>query len=300
MRNPQRARDLATFLAPVLENAGDAAAEPGSPDGCSCHEKVVGLAEPAVDFAIRLELREVWEKVLSPRERAGEKATSKLSDRLTEVLERDDHAVGMLWALLAGRGDQPRADALPEPLAGPRRGGSAPGGLSAHGGRKASEGGSRPPGVARKTGYGLRRVWGNLCMNAIVALVLVLAWWLAWPPLQVRPQAGVLSLEVFAVWSLSFLPGWLYIRFLGQRAGALWDEYVLNLHRLRWDNPRHLPKPPVNSDFYAEWLGDGGTLLAHRSNIYQQKFDAYYGKSVSRSGHGEGAPRTTRSSHRSG
>ena len=127
-------------------------------------------------------------------------------------------------------------------------------------------------------------------MNAIVALVLVLAWWLAWPPLQVRPQAGVLSLEVFAVWSLSFLPGWLYIRFLGQRAGALWDEYVLNLHRLRWDNPRHLPKPPVNSDFYAEWLGDGGTLLAHRSNIYQQKFDAYYGKSVSRSGHGEGAP----------
>jgi hypothetical protein len=38
----------------------------------------------------------------------------------------------------------------------------------------------------------------------------------------------VLTLEVFAVWSLSFLPGWLYIRFLGQRAGALWDEYVLH------------------------------------------------------------------------
>ena len=74
-------------------------------------------------------------------------------------------------------------------------------------------------------------------MNAIVALVLVLAWWLAWPPLQVRPPAGALSLEIFAVWSLSFLPGWLYIRFLGQRAGALWDEYVLNLHRLRWDHP---------------------------------------------------------------
>ena len=127
-------------------------------------------------------------------------------------------------------------------------------------------------------------------MNAIVALVLILAWWLAWRPLQVRPQAGVLLLEVFAVWSLSFLPGWLYIRFLGQRAGALWDEYVLNLHRLRWDDPRHLPKPPVNSDFYAEWLGDGGPLLAHRPNIYQQKFDAYYGKSVSRSGHGENPP----------
>ena len=125
-------------------------------------------------------------------------------------------------------------------------------------------------------------------MNAIVALVLLVAWWLAWLPLEVRPQAGVISLEVFAVWSLSFLPGWLYIRFLGQRAGALWDEYVLNLHRLGWDRPRHLPRPPVNSEFYAEWLGDGGALLAYRSSIYQQKFDAYYGKSVSRSGQGDG------------
>jgi len=121
-------------------------------------------------------------------------------------------------------------------------------------------------------------------MNALVALVLFLAWRLAWPPLRVRPQAGVLALEVFAIWSLSFLPGWLYIRFLGQRAGALWDEYVLNLHRLRWDSPRYLPKPLVNSDFYSEWLGDGGTLLACQPNIYQQKFDAYYGKAVSRIG----------------
>jgi hypothetical protein len=108
--------------------------------------------------------------------------------------------------------------------------------------------------------------------------------------LQVRPQAGVLSLEVFAVWSLSFLPGWLYIRFLGQRASALWDEYVLNLYRLRWDSPRHLPKPLVNSEFYAEWLGDGGALLAQQPNIYQSKFDAYYGKSVSRSGQRDGPP----------
>jgi hypothetical protein len=80
----------------------------------------------------------------------------------------------------------------------------------------------------------------------------------------------------------------LYIRFLGQRAGALWDEYVLNLHRLRWDSPRHLPRPPLNSEFYAEWLGDGGALLGHQPSIYQQKFDAYYGKSVSRSGQGDG------------
>lgn len=68
---------------------------------------------------------------------------------------------------------------------------------------------------------------------------------------------------VFAVWVLAFLPGWLYIRFLGQRAGALWDEYVLSLHRLAWDSPGYLPRPLVNSQFYAEWFNDGGVLFAH-------------------------------------
>ena len=243
-----------------------------------------------MDFAIGLELREVRKKVPSPQNGGGGQDGGEFSDRLSKVLEGDDHAVDVLWALLAGRGDQLRADALPESLAGPPGGGGTRGSVSAAGGRKGSEGSSRPSGVPGKTADGLRRAWVNLCMNAIVGLVLVLAWWLAWPPLQVRPQAGALSLEVFAVWSLSFLPGWLYIRFLGQRAGALWDEYVLNLHRLRWDKPRHLPRPPLNSDFYAEWLGDGGPLLAYQPNIYQQKFDAYYGKSVSRTGHGEGPP----------
>lgn len=290
MRNSQRARVLADILAPALENDGDITAEAVSPDGCSCHETVAAPAEPAVDLALGLELRELRKKVPSPRKGEGEHATGEFGDRLTEVLESDDRAAGVLWALLAGNGDQPRTDALPVSPAGPSGGGSTPGNPGAPSARKASQGGGGPYGFPHKLGYGLWRVGGNLFMNTIVGLVLLVAWWLAWRPLQVRPQGGALALEIFAVWSLSFLPGWLYIRFLGQRAGALWDEYVLNLHRLRWDKPRHLPKPPVNSDFYAEWLGDGGPLLEHRPNIYQQKFDAYYGKSVSRSGHGDGPP----------
>src|SRR5215510_13595136 len=290
MNNPQRARDLADFLAPALENARDVPADPGSPAGCSCQEKVSDPAEPAVDVAICVELHKVWQKGLSSRDRAGGHATGKLSDRLTDVLESDEHAVGVLWALLAGHGDQPQAEVLRQALAGPASGGSATNGSSAPGSRRAPRGGSGQSRLPRKTAAGLRRVSANICMNAIVALVLFLAWWLAWPPLQVRPQAGVLSLEVFAVWSLSFLPGWLYIRFLGQRAGALWDEYVLNLHRLAWDRPGNLPKPPVNSPFYTEWFNDNGVLLAHRQNIYRQKFDAYYGKSVSQSTHSEGFP----------
>jgi hypothetical protein len=140
------------------------------------------------------------------------------------------------------------------------------------------------------TAPGLRRAWTGICMNAIVAVVLFLAWLLAWPPLQLGPRGGVLSLEVFAVWSLAFLPGWLYIRFLGQRAGSLWDEYVLNLHRLRWDRPRHLPEPPVNSEFHVEWELDQGTEPSTATTIYQEKFDAFYGKSVSQRGHRSNAP----------
>ena len=256
-----------------------------------------------MDFAVALELGEVRKKVPAPRkgkgEGAEEQAKGEFRDRVARVLESDDRAMWVLWALVAGRGDQPRADGRSDSRAGPPGGGSTPSNGTAPGGNKASDNGgggpygwphklgARPRHVwarLRTTALRLRPVWVSLWMNAIVAVVLFLAWWWAWPPLHLRPQAGALSLEVFAVWSLSFLPGWLYIRFLGQRAGALWDEYVLNLHRLRWDKPRYLPKPPMNSDFYAEWLGDGGPLLESRPNIYQQKFDAYYGKSVSRSG----------------
>lgn len=292
MHKPQRARALAMFLAPALHNAPGINAEPDLPDSCSCDDKFAGAAEPAVDFAIYLELREAWRKGNPKGNGTAEQDTDKLCARLTEVLQGDDHALRVLSALVAGRADQPQADAPPELVTRP------PGGRNEPDGRRAPGSGSRSGGLWHKTASGLRRAWANglrrgwanICMNAIVALVLFLAWWLAWPPLQVRPQAGVLSLEVFAVWSLSFLPGWLYIRFLGQRAGALWDEYVLSLHRLRWDSPGHLPKPPLNSEFYAEWLGDGGPLLEQQPNIYQKKFDAYYGKSVSRSGQGDGPP----------
>jgi hypothetical protein len=242
---------------------------------------IAGPDEPAVDMAIYLELREAWRKGNPDGNGTAGRDTAKLSERLTELLEDDDHAVGVLSALVAGRHDQTPADAPHQPFAAP------PGDQSTPGSRPPSGDGRRSF-VARKTAAGLRHAWANICMNAIVVLVLAVAGWLAWRPAQVRPQAGVLWLEIFAVWSLSFLPGWLYIRFLGQRAGALWDEYVLNLHRLRWDSPRHLPRPPLNSEFYAEWLGDGGAVLGHQPSIYQQKFDAYYGKSVSRSGQGDG------------
>jgi hypothetical protein len=134
----------------------------------------------------------------------------------------------------------------------------------------------------------LRRSTASILINFIVAAVFFLAWWFAGPP--VWSSAGGLAAALVAGWFLSILPGWVYLWFLRDRIPAVWDEYVLNLHQLAWDRPRHLPKPPVNSSFFTEWSNDGGDVLADQVNIYRQKFDASYGKSVSRSGHGEGPP----------
>jgi hypothetical protein len=108
--------------------------------------------------------------------------------------------------------------------------------------------------------------WMNVLIAATAGVTAATAGLLAekhWP----YPQTwGVDALKLFALWCLSFLPGWLYVRFIGMRAKALWNEYVLNLHRLGWDRPENLPEPPKVA----------------RDNIYQQKFEAYYGRDVRR------------------
>jgi hypothetical protein len=129
--------------------------------------------------------------------------------------------------------------------------------------------------VARSTAA----AWMTLLIAVPVAVAFLTVW--GGPTKTTRPEElSVAALKLFGVWCLSFLPGWLYVRFLGQRAGALWDEYVLYLHRLGWDRPAHLPKPPRNSDFYQEWLHDKGNLQPKEQNIYRQKFIAYYGRSI--------------------
>ncbi len=93
----------------------------------------------------------------------------------------------------------------------------------------------------------------NILIAAAATVTIVAAGLVAnqhWPDPQMW---GGGALKLFTLWCLSFLPGWLYVRFLGMRAKALWNEYVLNLHRLGWDRPWHLPEPPVNSEFHAQW-----------------------------------------------
>src|SRR6266702_2342372 len=124
--------------------------------------------------------------------------------------------------------------------------------------------------------------WMNVLIAATVAITVVAAGVAAgrtWP----GPGTwGISALKLFALWCLAFLPGWLYVRFLDLRAKALWSEYVLNLHRLGWDLPWHLPMPPVASGFYQRW--EAGTHGRPADNIYRQKFEAYYGRQITSSG----------------
>ena len=118
----------------------------------------------------------------------------------------------------------------------------------------------------------------NILIAGAVAVTVVTAGVTAgsrWP----QPGTwGISALKLFALWCLAFLPGWLYVRFLDLRAKALWSEYVLNLHRLGWDLPWHLPMPPVASGFYQRW--EAGTHGRPADNIYRQKFEAYYGRQI--------------------
>jgi len=123
--------------------------------------------------------------------------------------------------------------------------------------------------------------WMNVLILAAAGITVASAGLLAekhWP----YPQTwSVDALKLFALWCLSFLPGWLYVRFIGMRAKALWDEYVLNLYRLGWDLPKNLPEPSPASEFHDRWMQDHNPQLAD-DNIYQQKFEAYYGRDVPR------------------
>ncbi len=291
-----RADALAGFLAPLLQGASQGGSLPADAEQPR-PEMHTHRSEPDIDLAVRLELQQLIRKLPGPLPppTASLEELEQAKERLCRLLGRSDaHTREVLWALLAGQDGRLhpnvlRLMAVSPPAAKVREGGQRRRFFPRSPWRTTAARSLRSAGLERRVAR--LRIWvAGFCMNALVGLVLLFAWWFVWPPSAGGAPAGVLGLTLFAIWCLSFLPGWLYVRFLGQRAGALWDEYVLNLHRLGWDNPGHLPRPPLNSQFYAEWFKDGGVLLANRANIYRQKFDAYYGKSVSESGHRQGSP----------
>lgn len=222
---------------------------------------VSGGVDPDLHGAILVELHSVVGDELTRRMRGGADR-HQLGEWIAQRLAHPsaDHSRSALWLLVGGddRGDGAavvRAVGRREPSTSRRW-------------------------VTRRSEW-LERQAAATLMNVIIAGTVTVAWLLWWLGHGAEMTWPTLALKGFALWCLAFLPCWLYVRFLGQRAGAVWDEYVLNLHRLGWDEPRFLPRPMRSSTFYEEWADDGGRTQMQDRNIYRQKFNAYYGRSVS-------------------
>jgi hypothetical protein len=221
------------------------------------HDGRPGEWDPDLACAIRVEVGELVAR--SPALRTALADVRRGADprqlvpALAAALDGDDpHRAEVLWALLGGDPQEPVA------------------GQDGRWHRFTTDGW-----LAR----GFAAGWMNVLVMATVVIGVLAAGGGLEPP-AARESLAVTLLRLFTLWCLAFLPGWLYIRFLGQRAGSVWQEFVVHLHRLGWDEPQFLPRPPESSQFRAAWQQAGGALLDQRRNLYRLKFDSYYGRSV--------------------
>jgi hypothetical protein len=131
---------------------------------------------------------------------------------------------------------------------------------------------------ARSRGQQLWEALGQT-VKFLVLLLLIVA---ALASTTVLDRASqVLLLKVFLVAFLSLLPGWLYLQFIRVKGIGLYDEYVLNLYRLKIDDIVNLPKPPPGSRYWQQWSKAGQDAgVDPARNIYLNKFEAVYGKSA--------------------
>ena len=87
--------------------------------------------------------------------------------------------------------------------------------------------------------------------------------------------------KLYCVLFFSLLPAWLYLQFVYTKGRTIWDEYVVNLFRLRVDHYAHLPEPPRTSLFHKEWrIATEGEQLpegVERRGIYRKKFEGHFG-----------------------
>jgi hypothetical protein len=231
---------------------------------------LLGGHDPDLRAALDAELRQTLGEDGLSELRSAPDEPARIEWITRRLRESDPHHSDVLWALLGGDDRVIEAEQQSALAAGST-------GRSSNGRQRTAQSGW----------LGRRRTWlerqaAATVMNAIVAGTVLVTGAVLWLPAGSPPRVSlpVLALKAFALWCLAFLPCWLYIRFLGQRAGALWDEYVLNLHRLGWDWPRYLPRPVRTSHYYEEWAADGGRQQVQDRNIYRQKFNAYYGRSV--------------------
>lgn len=109
---------------------------------------------------------------------------------------------------------------------------------------------------------------------------------------EVWPQVLKFGLALI----LAMIPGWIYLLFIRNKGPSLYDEYVLNLFRLKIDSIQNLPSPPQHTSYFRTWHkshqkikrylenlppeSSGGEPPAPtKDNLYRRKFEAIYGRS---------------------
>lgn len=106
----------------------------------------------------------------------------------------------------------------------------------------------------------------------------------------------LVALKVFVALLLAMVPGWIYLLFIRNKGQSLYDEYVLNLFRLKLDAYENLPAPPQHTNYFAKWneahtkvreylvhlsalrAGTDKSFAPTKDNLYRKKFEAIYGR----------------------
>jgi hypothetical protein len=119
----------------------------------------------------------------------------------------------------------------------------------------------------------LGRLYLSLALAGAIFLILI-------PTIFLDEESRLFMLKVVSAGLLAFFPGWLYLQFIRNKGRSLYDEFVLNLFRLRIDEPANLPSPPRHTTYYGPWKKAHEKLLTKsKDNLYRTKFEAVYGRS---------------------
>lgn len=122
-------------------------------------------------------------------------------------------------------------------------------------------------------------LWTGLLLGVTASVV----------PAAFVAQAGrvaLLKLGVATVFTL--LPGWLYVVYLDRRGESLYDDFVLNLFRLKIDSYANLPMPPQHTSYFQIWKKAQDELWQEqqkvysgersKDNLYRRRFEGIYGQ----------------------
>jgi hypothetical protein len=99
------------------------------------------------------------------------------------------------------------------------------------------------------------------------------------PAVLFQPHSRIFLLKIAAVALFASMPGLLYVQFIRFKGPSLYDEFVINLFRLRIDQDRNLPMPPKHTSYYARWQEEHEKLDGPGTdNLYRRKFETVYGE----------------------